>query len=146
MDKNLEALLAKVSADRRRFVQTLLGLAGYGVPTVRTFMMATATVGPALSLGLTTTAAPTTTRNPWRPRVSTGSEGRHQPLQPESGSLINSPRSGSAPLINPEPSGSGSVTRRQPSGGSDSLIQNPSEHSDSLLNKPHPGKIDPRKH
>jgi hypothetical protein len=71
MDKPIEALLDKVAPDRRRFVQSILGMAGYTVPVVRSFMMASAAIVPALSIPsittTVTTAPPTTTRNPWRP-------------------------------------------------------------------------------
>ncbi len=60
MDKPVEAVLAKIPADRRRFVQSLLGMAGYAVPAMRSFVMASAIV-PVLS------AAVTTTRSAWRP-------------------------------------------------------------------------------
>jgi hypothetical protein len=66
VDKPVDGVLARVSPDRRRFVQTLIGLAGYGVPTVRSFIMATA-IGPVLSAFVTTTPVPTTTPS-WRPR------------------------------------------------------------------------------
>jgi hypothetical protein len=67
VDKPVDGVLAKVSPDRRRFVQTLIGLAGYGVPAVRSFVMATA-IGPVLSAQVSTTHAPTTTLPSWRPR------------------------------------------------------------------------------
>ena len=68
MDKSIESLLKKVTSDRRRFVQTILGMAGYATPTVRSFIMASAVIVPALS-AVTTTHAPTTTTTPrpWRP-------------------------------------------------------------------------------
>jgi hypothetical protein len=65
MDKSIESLLKKVTSDRRRFVQTILGMAGYATPTVRSFIMASAVIVPALSS--VTTSAPTTTPRPWRP-------------------------------------------------------------------------------
>jgi hypothetical protein len=65
MDKSIESLLKKVTSDRRRFVQTILGMAGYATPTVRSFIMASAVIVPALSA--VTTAPPTTTPRPWRP-------------------------------------------------------------------------------
>ena len=66
MDKSVDAVLAKVSPDRRQFVQSILGLAGYATPAVRSFMMASAIV-PTLSATVTTTRSATTTRNAWRP-------------------------------------------------------------------------------
>ena len=36
--KPVEGVLAKVPADRRSFVQSILGLAGYSVPAVRSFI------------------------------------------------------------------------------------------------------------
>jgi hypothetical protein len=65
MDKSVESLLKNVTPDRRRFVQSLLGIAGYATPTVRSFIMASAAILPALSA--ITTAPPTTTPRPWRP-------------------------------------------------------------------------------
>ena len=89
MDESVDSLLSKVTPDRRRFVQSILGLGGYAVPTVRTFLMAAAVAGPALSNSVTTTAPPTTThaptttppptttRNAWRPALATA-----QPASP----------------------------------------------------------------
>lgn len=81
MDKPDNGFLSKVSPDRRSFVQTLLGLTGYGIPAVRSFLMGTAVALPALSYPVTTTAPPTTSPRPttttprattthpsWRPR------------------------------------------------------------------------------
>jgi hypothetical protein len=64
MDESVDNLLSKVTPDRRRFVQTILGLGGYTVPTVRTFLMAAAVAGPTLASTVTTTAAPSTTAPP----------------------------------------------------------------------------------
>jgi hypothetical protein len=99
MDESVDNLLSKMTPDRRRFVQSILGLGGYAVPTVRTFLMATAAAVPALSQSVTTTSAPsttpapsttlaptttpapttthaaTTTRNPWRPALATSRPG-----------------------------------------------------------------------
>ena len=38
-----DEVLAKVTPDRRRFVETMLALTGYVTPTVRSFLMASAT-------------------------------------------------------------------------------------------------------
>ena len=99
MDKQKDEVLAKVPADRRRFVQTILGLAGYAVPTVRSFVMATATVAPAVS------AVVTTTRNAWRPGT---------PLSP---SMVGRPASGSDSLIGRSTMESAPNLGRRPSEG-----------------------------
>jgi hypothetical protein len=65
MDESVESLLKKVTPDRRGFVKSILGMAGYASPTVRSFIMASAAIMPALSA--VTTGAPTTTPRPWRP-------------------------------------------------------------------------------
>jgi hypothetical protein len=66
MDESVESLLKKITPDRRRFVQSILGMAGYASPTVRSFIMASAAIIPA-TLSAQTTTAPTTTPRPWRP-------------------------------------------------------------------------------
>ena len=92
-DKSVEKVLSKVTPDRRRFVQTILGLAGYGIPVVRTFTMGSA-IGPVFATTVTTTAAPTTTRNAWRP----------------------SPHSLTSPILRTPPGGvSGSILKSNPS-------------------------------
>ena len=49
IDKNkaTEEVLDKVTADRRRFVRSLLGLSVYAAPVVHSFIMASAAVEPA---------------------------------------------------------------------------------------------------
>ena len=42
MDESLEKLLDKVEPGRRGFVQRLVGMAGYVVPAIRTFVMGSA--------------------------------------------------------------------------------------------------------
>ena len=108
MDKPDDNLLSKVTPDRRKFVQSILGLGGYAVPTVRTFLMASAIAVPALSQSVTTTAAPTTpaatttivvtttpspttthlattTRNAWRPAPTTAPARTLIPFVPRTG-------------------------------------------------------------
>jgi hypothetical protein len=108
-DKSVEGVLAKVPANRRSFVQSILGLAGYSVPAVRSFIMASAVVPAAFSISITTTGVPTTTRNAWRP-------GRPSMEQPLSGSLIK-PQSGSgSPGSLTGSSGSGSLIKPRQGG------------------------------
>lgn len=50
-EKSLEAILEKVTSDRRRFVRNMLGLSGYAAPIVRSFVMASAAIVPAAARG-----------------------------------------------------------------------------------------------
>jgi len=103
-DKPVEGVLAKVPADRRRFVQSILGLARYSVPAVRSFLMASAVVPAAFSASITTTSAPTTTRNAWRPgRLTLDERPSGSLIRPQSGSGP----SGSGPLLRPHQGGIG---------------------------------------
>lgn len=90
MEKTAEELLARIAPDRRKFVQSILGLAGYGAPVVRSFLMASAAVPAFATPTVTTTAAPTTTRNAWRPTPRSASLERPSFSNPHSGDLPNS--------------------------------------------------------
>ncbi len=108
MDKSKQdEVLAKVSPDRRRFVQSILGLTGYAVPAVRSFVMASAAL-PAFAVSVTTT-----TRNAWRPAPQGRTEALLRQNTGDFGSLL--PQGGER-----EQTGSGSLlntrTRRIPPG------------------------------
>jgi hypothetical protein len=112
-DKNKpeESFLSKVKPDRRRFVQTILGLAGYGTPVVRSFVMASA-IGPAFGTSAVTTTLPpvTTTVNSWRnppppttttPAVTTTSGRASSLIVSTAPGLLNKPPGASGPLLKP---------------------------------------------
>src|SRR5262249_30693986 len=106
MDKSeQEEVLAKVAPDRRRFVQSILGLTGYAVPAVRSFVMASAAV-PAFAVTVTTT-----TRNAWRPTAQGRTEALLRQQTGNFGSLIpqGEQQTGSGSLLNQR-------TRRTPPG------------------------------
>jgi hypothetical protein len=100
MDKPRDGVLAKVARDRRSFVQAMLGAAGYGVPAVRSFFLASA-IAPGLraNSSVTTTLAPTTTSNAWRPTRAI---------------LVSAPSGGSVLLPNHPSEGSGLLPKPQP--------------------------------
>ncbi|HEY6333153.1 MAG TPA: hypothetical protein VI756_27770 [Blastocatellia bacterium] len=59
----MDEFLERISPDRRRFIQRILGMATFAAPTVRTFVMATAAAAvPAIAQ--TTTGSTTTTHFP----------------------------------------------------------------------------------
>lgn len=107
MEKPAEELLARIAPDRRKFVQSILGLAGYGTPVVRSFIMASAVVPAFAGPAVTTTAAPTTTPNAWRPtpRSTTSLErpsiANPHPIDSGGGDLLNAAEASEIARLDP---------------------------------------------
>ena len=80
MDKPADGFLDKIAPDRRQFVKRILGMAGFAVPAVRSFVMATVVAQTANAMQVPgaeptpctgtdcpeTTTTTTTTPRPWR--------------------------------------------------------------------------------